>query len=143
MAYPIVPLINGKSYEWADIIVNVLGVPIIGITNIEYEEKQAMENVYGAGRLPVSRGYGKIEPTAKMTILMEELENIQTVAPLGRIQDIPEFDVVVAFVDSALITRKHVLKNVRFMNNKRASSSGDTSIPVELELIISHIEFVS
>jgi hypothetical protein len=143
MAYPIVPLINGKSYEWADIIVNVLGVPIIGIANIEYEEKQAMENVYGAGRLPVSRGYGKIEPTAKMTILMEELENIQTVAPLGRIQDIPEFDIVVAFVDSALITRKHVLKNVRFMNNKRASSSGDTSIPIELELIISHIEFVS
>ena len=41
-------LINGKSYEWADIVVNVLGVPIIGITNIEYEEKQGMENIYGA-----------------------------------------------------------------------------------------------
>ena len=60
MAYPIAPLINGKSYEWADIVVNVLGVPIIGITNIEYEEKQGMENIYGAGRFPVSRGYGKI-----------------------------------------------------------------------------------
>jgi len=142
MAYPIVPLINGKSYEWADIIVNVLGLPIIGITNIEYEEKQGMENIYGAGRFPVSRGYGKIEPTAKMTILMEELENIQTVAPLGRIQDIPEFDIVVMYVDAALTTRKHVLKNVRFMNNKRAASSGDTSIPVELELIISHIQYL-
>lgn len=142
MAYPIPPLINGKSYEWADIIVNVLSQPIIGITNIEYEEKQGMENIYGAGRFPVSRGYGKIEPTAKMTILMEELENIQSVAPLGRIQDIPEFDIVVMYVDAALTTRKHVLKNVRFMNNKRASSSGDTSIPVELELIISHIQYL-
>lgn len=142
MAYPIPPLINGKSYEWADIIVNVLNLPIVGITNIEYEEKQGMENIYGAGRFPVSRGYGKIEPTAKMTILMEELENIQSVAPLGRIQDIPEFDIVVMYVDSALVTRKHVLKNVRFMNNKRASSSGDTSIPVELELIISHIQYL-
>jgi hypothetical protein len=142
MAYPIPPLINGKSYEWADIIVNVLSQPIIGITNIEYEEKQGMENIYGAGRFPVSRGYGKIEPTAKMTILMEELENIQSVAPQGRIQDIPEFDIVVMYVDSALVTRKHVLKNVRFMNNKRASSSGDTSIPVELELIISHIQYL-
>lgn len=142
MAYPIPPLINGKSYEWADIIVNVLGLPIVGITNIEYEEKQGMENIYGAGRFPVSRGYGKIEPTAKMTILMEELENIQSVAPQGRIQDIPEFDIVVMYVDAALVTRKHVLKNVRFMNNKRASSSGDTSIPVELELIISHIQYL-
>jgi len=142
MAYPIVPLINGKSYEWADIVVNVLGLPIIGITNIEYEEKQAMENIYGAGRLPVSRGYGKIEPTAKMTLLMEELENIQSVAPLGRIQDIPEFDIIVMYLDSALVTRKHVLKNVRFMNNKRSASNGDTSIPVELELIISHIQYL-
>lgn len=143
MAYNIVPLINGKSYEWADIAVNVLGADIIGITNIEYEEKQAMENIYGAGRLPVSRGYGKIEPTAKMTILMEELENIQSVAPNGRIMDIPEFDIVVAYLDAANVTRRHVLKNVRFMNNKRASSSGDTSIPVELELIISNIQFLS
>jgi hypothetical protein len=142
MAYPLVPLINGKSYEWADIIVNVLGVPIIGITNIEYEERQAMENIYGAGKFPVSRGYGKIEPTAKITILMEELENIQTVAPQGRIMDIPEFDIVVVFVDVANVTRKHTLKNVRFMNNKRASASGDTSIPVELDLIISHIQYV-
>lgn len=142
MAYPLVPLINGKSYEWADIVVNVLGLPIVGITNIEYEEKQNMENIYGAGRFPVSRGYGKVEPTAKMTILMEELENIQSVAPLGRIQDIPEFDIVVMYLDAALVTRKHILKNVRFMNNKRASSSGDTSIPVELELIISHIQYL-
>jgi len=142
MAYPTVPLINGKSYEWADIVVNVLGLPIIGITNIEYEEKQGMENIYGAGRFPVSRGYGKVEPTAKMTMLMEELENIQAVAPLGRIMDIPEFDIIVMYLDAANVTRKHVLKNVRFMNNKRAVSTGDTSIPVELELIVSHIQYL-
>jgi hypothetical protein len=53
MAYNIVPLVNGKSYEWADIAVNILGADIIGITNIEYEEKQGMENIYGAGRFPV------------------------------------------------------------------------------------------
>lgn len=142
MAYLIPPLINGKSYEWADILVNILGAPVTGITNIEYEEKQGMENIYGAGRFPVSRGYGKIEPTAKVTLLMEEVENIQVVAPLGRIQDIPEFDIIVMFLDSGNVTRKHVLKNCRFMNNKRSSSSGDTSIPVELELIISHIQYL-
>ena len=37
MAYPIAPLINGKSYEWADIVVNVLGVPIISYTNLQPE----------------------------------------------------------------------------------------------------------
>lgn len=141
MAYPLTPLINGKSYEWADIIVNILGVPVIGITAIDYEERQGMENIYGAGRFPVSRGYGKIEPTAKMTILMEELENIQSVAPNGRLQDIPEFDVSVVYLDAANVTRVHKLRNVRFMNNNRRSASGDTSIPVEIDLVLSHIEW--
>lgn len=141
MAYNITPLINGKSYENSDIQVTILGVPVVGITNIEYEEKQAMENIWGAGESPVSRGYGKIEPTAKITLLMEEVENIMSVAPLGRLNKIPEFDIVVLYLDASLVLRKHKLRNVRFTGNNRKSSSGDTSIPVELELILSHIEW--
>lgn len=141
MAYPIVPLINSKSYEWADIAMNVLGVTIVGVSAIEYEEKQGMENIYGAGRFPISRGYGKIEPTAKITLLMEEVQALMAVAPLGRLQDIPEFDISVMYLDAALVTVKHKLRNVRFMNNTRSSSSGDTSIPVDLELILSHVEW--
>lgn len=141
MAYNITPLINGKSYENSDIQVTILGVPVVGITNIEYEEKQAMENIYGAGESPVSRGYGKIEPMAKITLLMEEVENIMSVAPLGRLNKIPEFDIVVLYLDASLVLRKHKLRNVRFTGNNRKSSSGDTSIPVELELILSHIEW--
>lgn len=137
----IVPLINGKSYEWSDITMNVMGVPIVGVTAIKYDETQNMTNVYGAGRRPVSRGYGSIEPTASVTLLMEEIENLQSVAPNGLLMDIPEFDIVVAFIDSALIPRTHKLRNVRFKKNAREVSQGDTSIPVELELIISHVDW--
>ena len=62
------PLINGKSYEWSDITMNVMGVPIVGVTAIKYDETQNMTNIYGAGRRPVSRGYGQIEPTASVTL---------------------------------------------------------------------------
>ena len=142
MSYPIAPLINGKSYEYADIAINILGVTIVGITSIEYEEKQNMENIYGAGRFPVSRGYGQVTPTAKITLLMEEIQAIGLVAPFGRIQDIPEFDISIIYLDAALVTVKHKLRNVRFMNNVRSSSTGDTSIPVDCELILSHIEWL-
>lgn len=142
MSYPIQQLINGKSYEWADIQVTLLGQPLFGITSIEYAENQEMENVYGAGRFPVSRGYGKVVPEAKITVLMEELEAIQNAAPNNRIQDIPEFDIIVTYLDASLTTRVHVLKNARFMNNGRTSASGDTSIPVEIPLLISHVEWV-
>ena len=141
MSYPIVPLINGKSYEWADIAINILGVTVVGVTSIDYEEKQGMENIYGAGRFPVSRGYGKVEPSGKITLLMEEVQALMSVAPLGRLQDIPEFDISVVYLDSALVTVKHKLRNVRFMNNQRSSKSGDTSIPVEIDLILSHVEW--
>jgi hypothetical protein len=140
----ITPLINGASYEWADITLNIMGVPIVGITNIEYKQDQDMMNVYGAGRMPVSRGYGKITPEAKITLLMEEVEAIsaaaQNVSALGLIQDIPEFDIVVAYLDSRKTPVVHKLRNCRFKNNNRVTKTGDQSIEVQLDLIISHVE---
>lgn len=141
MAIPITPLINGKSYDWADITVNILGLPVVGITGVEYAENQTIENVYGAGKYPVSRGFGKVEPTAKITMLMEEVEALQAAVTTGRLQDIPEFDILITYVDVQLVTRVHKLRNARFMKNDRIVAQGDTSIPVELDLVISHVEW--
>lgn len=137
----LIPLINGKSYEYANIVMNVMGVPITGVTSIEYEEVQEMENIYGAGRFPVSRGYGDIKPTAKITLLMEEVEALQAVSVNGRLQDIPEFDITITYIDTALTPVNHAIRNVRFMDNNRKSNTGETSIPVEMALICSHIDF--
>lgn len=135
------PLINGKSYENADIQVIVLGVPIVGITAVDYDDGSEMANIWASGRFPVSRAYGKYEAKCKITMLMEELENITSVAPLRRIQDIPEFNIIVVFIDAQLITRTHTIRNCRFMTNNRKSATGDTSIPVELDIITSHIDW--
>lgn len=142
MAQSLPALINGKSYEWADILINILGSTFAGVTAIEYEDSQEMENVMGAGNRPVSRVYKNFVPTAKVTLLMEELEAIQAVAPGGVIQRIPEFDITVAYVDSALITRIHTIKNCRFMKNVRKVAQGDGAIACELDLIISHVNFI-
>jgi hypothetical protein len=141
MAYGLIPLINGKQHEWADITLNILGVPFGGATSIEYSETQAMKNVMAAGNRPYGRIYGEFTPTAKVNLLAKEVENIQSVAVGGVIQNIPEFNIIVTFVDAALIPVKHTLRNCRFMTNSRKSARGDGEIEVELELIISHIEF--
>ncbi len=142
MATAILPLINGKSYEYADITCIILGIPVVGITSIEYGEESKIENIYATGRFPVSRGVGQVEPSAKITMLMEEVMNIVSAANLGRIYDIPEFDIIVSFTDVSLIPVVHKIRNCRFKNNKISSSTGDTSIPVELDLVISHIEWI-
>lgn len=142
MAQNGLPLINGKAYEFADITCIILGTPIIGVTAIEYGETDNIENVYATGRYPVARGFGQIEPSANITILMNEVMNIVSVAPNGRLQDIPEFDIIVTFTDANLIPVVHKIRNCRFKTNMITSATGDTSIPMDLELIISHIEFV-
>ena len=50
------PLINGVNYSWSNIKFNLFGVPVVGITEINYTRKQNKENQYGAGVEPVSRG---------------------------------------------------------------------------------------
>ena len=60
MAQNIISLINGKSYEFADVTLLVLGIPIIGTTAIEYGETANTENIYATGRFPVSRAFGTV-----------------------------------------------------------------------------------
>jgi len=141
MAQNIIPLINGKSYEFADVTLLVLGIPIIGTTAIEYGETANTENIYATGRFPVSRAFGTVEPAAKITLLMEEVMNIVSASPNGRLYEVPAFDIVVTFTDPSLITVVHKLRNCQFKNNKVGSATGDTSIPIELDLVISHIEW--
>ena len=142
MAATLIPLINGKAYEYADITCIILGVPITGITAIEYGEDAEIENIYATGRYPNSRGYGQIKPAAKITMLMNDAMNIVSAAPNGRIQDIPEFDAIVTYTDANLIPVTHKIRNCRFKTNMISTTTGDTSIPIEMELVISHIEFV-
>jgi hypothetical protein len=142
MALNGIPLVNGKMYEYADIECVILGTPILGITSIEYGEEDNVENIYATGRYPVGRGYGQITPSAKITILMNEAMSIVSAAPNGRIQDIPEFDIIVTFTDANLIPVVHKIRNVKFKKNMISASTGDTSIPIEIDLLPSHIEFV-
>lgn len=68
-----IPLINGVAHSWGDITATVGGVPVVGITAIEYGDDQVVENHYGAGRHPVSYSKGRVTPSAKITVAMGEV----------------------------------------------------------------------
>ena len=48
-ATDLIPLINGIEYSWGDITATVGGVPVVGITAIEYGDDQVVENTTGRG----------------------------------------------------------------------------------------------
>lgn len=136
------PLINGEAYSWSQISLVLLGTPVVGITNVSYTEEQEMEENYGAGNRPVSRGYGKITTEGSITLYMTEVEALQDAVSSGRLQDIPEFDIVVSYIpNDSNRTKTHILRNCRFKNNGREIDQGATNITTELSLMISHIDW--
>ena len=88
-ATDLIPLINGIEYSWGDITATVGGVPVVGITAIEYGDDQVVENHYGAGRFPVSYSKGRVTPSAKIRRLAAEARGdrlLQTKSPTGRLR---------------------------------------------------------
>lgn len=136
-----VPFINGKLYDWADIVTTIAGVPVTGIVAIEYSDDQEVEVKYGAGRYPVGYGKGRIKPTAKITLYQEEVEAIQAQSVNGRLQDIAPFNINVIYMPDSGIVKTDKLRNCMFKNNKRNWKEGDTGKPVELDLLLSNIDW--
>lgn len=136
-----IPLVNGMLYSWADIVAAISGVPVTGITGIEYGDDQEVVNKYGAGRHPVGRAKGRITPSAKITLYQEEVEALQRQAPNGRLQDIAPFDITVTYIPDSGIVTVDKIRNCQFKANSRKWKEGDTGQEVELELVPSHIEW--
>jgi len=135
------PLVNGQAYSYADIIVTILGSPIAGITAVAYSDTQEITENFGAGQFPTSRGLGKIESEASITIDRAELNAILSAAPGNRLQNIGEFDITVSYVPAGSTPVTDIIKNCRFKNTTGGAAEGDSNVMAELELATSHIQW--
>lgn len=133
------PLINGVAYSWASISFVLFGVPVVGITNIEYKRKQVKVNNYGIGTQPVSRGYGKLEYDGSIEIYLDEWKKIITAAPSKDPLAIGWFEVSVLYGNSVADMTKDKLMAVEFMEDPFNAKQGDTALTVKLPLIIGGI----
>ena len=132
--------INGINRGWGDITLILFGVPVTGITDISYKDKQMKENNYGAGVEPVSRGYGKVEYEASITLYREEWESIIQGSPNKKPRQIPPFEIQVLFSPtSGGQAATDILQNVEFTEDDMTSKQGDTSIKVTVPLIIAGV----
>jgi hypothetical protein len=135
-----IPLVNGIANSWNNITCIIAGTPIIGITNIEWNYKQAKDLNYGAGAYPVSRGYGKKEYSGSIEIYYETLKAIEAIAPLNDITNIPMFDIVVTFAGVGIIPNVVVLKACEFMEMPFAVTQGDTKISIKIPLSVAYVQ---
>jgi hypothetical protein len=134
-----VPLINGVAHSWNNINLILFGTPVIGITAIEWSSKQDINDNYGAGPIPVSRGYGKKEYTGSIELYYDTWRDIINNAPNKDPLDIPFFDIPVTF-GGTVTPSVVVLKACNFLEAPVSVNQGDTMIKVKIPLRIALIE---
>ena len=135
------PLINGVEYTHADIIFNLLGFPIVGVTSIEYSDTQNIAGNYSTGSLPTSVGFGQLDLTATVTVTSVEFRRIIAFAPGRRIQNIPFFDIGINYLPETGIFVRDRLIRCKFKGANISSATNNTQIEVPLELFVADIKY--
>jgi hypothetical protein len=135
-----IPIVNGIAYDWASITVVLFGVPVSMITKISYTRKQKKDNNYGAGYVPISRGYGNIEYDASMELYTDQWQQIIRISPNNDPLQIPPFDIQVVFANTGQIPVRDVLRSCEFVEDPFSSSQGDTKLMVNIPLIVAQID---
>lgn len=134
------PLVNGRAYDFTQITCTILGVPVVSISKITYNQKQEKKNNYGQGSFAVSRGQGVVEADASIELSMNDIEAIRDVALDGSLLNIPAFDITIFFGNPQKPVT-HVLKNCEFISDGVEASQGDTDIKQSFDLVLSHVKF--
>lgn len=138
-----IPLINGVEYTHADIVVNILGYPVVGITSIEYSDTQNITGNFSTGALPTSVGFGQLDITASISMTSIEVRRLIAFAPGRRLQNIPFFDVGVNYQpETGLFVRDRLIR-CKFKGASISSSTNNTQIEVPLELFVADIRYNS
>jgi hypothetical protein len=137
-------IINGIAYSWASISAIILGNAILGFTKIKYGQKQKKENNYGAGSIPISRGYGNYEPEASIEIYQDEWRQIIAAAPNRDPLQIGIFNIQVLFgqINQLSVGQDNLLA-CEFTNDEMAANQGDTKLLVTIPLIIGQVQHIS
>lgn len=135
-------LLNGVNYAWANITIPMFGLPLIGVTKINYKQSQVKDNNYGMGREPVSRGYGNIEYEGEIEMYYDEVVRLNqaAIAAGGKsILDIPWFDLPIVFGGVGVAVNTTILQATEFKENPLQANQGDTKLLVTIPLIIGGI----
>lgn len=132
------PLVNGQAFDYAQITPLYLGVPLVSMTSITYEEVQEKVDNPGTGNRPISRGRADIKSTGSMEISMNDIEALREVAPDGSLLLLPATDFILVFGNPQNV-QTHVLKNLEFTNDGGTGTQGDTDMKMTLNFIISNV----
>jgi hypothetical protein len=139
-------LINGVSYNYANINISILGVQPKGIRSISYSVSRGTAHYYGIGDQPVALGYGNKTYTASFDMQLEEAQAFAIAAAASGIQGgdisaIAPFDISITYGNVGQTITTHTLKKCVFLDNGVEGTSGDGTFVRSYSLLPADIIF--
>ncbi len=130
-------VINGRSYDWDSIQINIPGL-VIQAQDISYDDELEKEAVYGMGSAQRGYGQGNYKAAAKMTMLKDDYDDLVEYCKKQRIPlyklDIPK--ITVAYAHAHQRTKIDVLNKVTITKVSHKGTQGDKSIKVDIDLLV-------
>jgi len=134
-----VALVNGINYSWSEVKLVLFGLPVVGITKIQYARKQGKTNNYGVGSKPVSRGYENETYECTIEIYEDEWRKIIAASPFKDPLAVPPFSIQVICGGERTIPRIDVLEMCEFTDDAFSVSQGDAKILRNIPIIVGGI----
>ena len=113
-------LVNGINISWSNIICIIGGIPVVGITVLNYANRT----------------------TGNVTIYYHELKRLAASAPEGDIRLLPAFTVQIIFDGTVLEQHREFLKDVQFTADPFTNPANDDCIKIVVPISIGSISKV-
>lgn len=130
-------IINGKSYDWADISVKLPGFDL-EVQEISYDDELEKEAVYGKGNRPRGYGTGNYKSEGKMSLLKDDFDDLVAYCKrMGTpLYKLVIDKIIVSYANETQKTKTDELNTITFTKTSQKGAQGDKSLKVDMDFII-------
>lgn len=125
-------MINGKTFDWEDIKVDIAALIDLEILAITYKSERPAEAVYGRGNAP--RGYGRGNLTQEATVDLDHAAFLKLsafAATQGGLARIKPFVITVRYANNDQLPQVDVLDGCVFTTIEAEGTQGDTEVGIK------------
>lgn len=122
-------MINGRSYDWQSLRVQLPSGPAIQLKSITYKDGKEKNHVYGAGFRPQATGHGDYSAGGTIEMRLADAERFEAALDLSAggqgFYNAPPFPIAFAYANKTGPTVKITLKDVEITNRSSESKRKD------------------
>lgn len=131
------PLINGRRYSFASVILKINGRQVVGVKEVSYNWKIDRAKVRGTNIQPLGMTRGEYDCEGSLTFYKEDYDEL--IANLGDGYGEAVFDIAVSYADVGQPTVTDELRGCSLGGAEKSPSQGTDALEVKCDLSITYI----